>query len=126
MNSSAHKLIPIYTSKGDAEAFLLYPYIFNRLGDWIGFVNPNREVFSVMGIYIGLFTEDLRIIGKRATSTLTPPLKPPPVPDKVYPPATIPLAPMMSDLPPGKIDILLDDPDRLHTIGSGEFLQDMD
>ena len=49
MSSTQPPLIPIYTSKGDAEAFLLYPYLFNRSGDWIGFVTPKREVYSVLG-----------------------------------------------------------------------------
>jgi hypothetical protein len=126
MSSPARKLIPIYTSKGDAEAFLAYPYIYNRTGDWIGFVTPQRKVYSVIGYYVGTFTEDFRIIGKRATNTLQPRLKPPPVPGKVYPPATVPLAPMMRELTHGQIDILLDEPDRLHTIDSGEFREDMD
>ena len=42
-------LIPIYTSKGDAEAFLDYPYLYNRTGDWIGWVTSKRDVYSVLG-----------------------------------------------------------------------------
>ena len=119
-------LIPIYTTKGDAEAFLLYPYLFNRNGDWIGFVTPKREVYSVLGFYVGMLTNDPRIIRKRATSTLRPRLKPPPKPQKVYPPATIPLPPMMADLSSSVIDVLLDAPEHLHTIDSGEQRQDLD
>ena len=126
MKTIPRRLIPIYTSKGDAEAFLGYPYVYNRLGEWIGFVTPQREVYSVMGFFVGMLTDDPRIIGKRATNTLRPTLIPPPPPNKVYPPATVPLAPMMSDLPPGRIDILLEEPERLHTIDSGEFREDMD
>jgi hypothetical protein len=125
MDSSSRKLIPIYTSKGDAEAFLAYPYIYNRLGDWIGFVTPKREVYSVLGYYVGVFSDDFRIIGKRTTNTLKPRLKPPPVPGKVYPPATIPLAPMMRELTHSQVDILLDEPDRLHPLDSGELRDDM-
>lgn len=126
MSSQTKKIIPIYTSKGDAEAFLVYPYIFNRLGDWIGFVTPSRKVYSVMGYYVGKFSEDFRIVGKRATATLIPRKRPPPAPEKVYPPATVPLAPMMRELSHGQIDILLEEPDRLHTVDSGEFRDDMD
>jgi hypothetical protein len=126
MSPSVRKLIPLYTSKGDAEAFLLYPYIYNRTGDWIGFVTPKRGVYSVIGHYVGRLSEDFRIIGKRATNTLKPRLKPPPVPKKVYPPATVPLAPMMRELTHGQIDILLEEPDRLHTIDSGELREDLD
>jgi hypothetical protein len=126
MGSSARKPVPIYTSKGDVEAFLVYPYIYNRIGDWIGFVTPKREVYSVLGYYVGIFSDDFRIIGRRASNTLKPRLKPPPIPGKVYPPATVPLAPLMRDLSFGQIDILLDEPDRLHPLDSGEFREDMD
>ena len=126
MGNSRTGLIPIYTTKGDAEAFLLYPYLFNRNGDWIGFVTPKREVYSVLGHFVGTLTNDPRIVSKRATSTLKPRLNPPPKPQKVYPPATIPLAPLMADLSHSTIDILLEAPERLHTIDSGEQRQDLD
>lgn len=126
MKSSVRKLIPLYTSRGDVEAFLAYPYIFNRMGDWIGFITPKREIYSVLGIYVGYLTDDKRILGRRATNTLKPRLKPPPPPGKVYPPATVPLAPMMRELTHSQIDVLLDYPERLHTVDSGEFREDMD
>jgi hypothetical protein len=126
MSSSQPSLIPIYTSRGDAEAFLLYPYLFNRSGDWIGFVTPKREVYSVLGNYVGTLTNDPRIVGKRATSTFKPRLKPPPTPQRVVLPATVPLPPMMADLSYSQLDILLDAPERLHTVDSGESREDLD
>jgi hypothetical protein len=126
MSQTQPVLIPIYTSKGDADAFLLYPFLYNRSGEWIGFVTPKREVYSVLGEFVGTLTNDPRIIRKRATSTLKPRLKPPAKPPKVYPPATVPLAPMMSDLSHSVIDVLLDVPELLHTVDSGEYRQDMD
>jgi hypothetical protein len=126
MNSARSHLIPIYTSKGDAEAFLLYPYLFNRSGDWIGFVTPKREVYSVLGNYVGTLTNDPRIVGKRTTSTFKPRLQPPPTPQRVALPATIPLPPMMPDLSYSIIDILLEAPERLHTLDSGESREDLD
>jgi hypothetical protein len=119
MNSSARKLIPLYTSKGDAEAFLSYPYIFNRIGDWIGFITPQREIHSIMGYYVGYLSDDKRILRKRATN-------PPPSPGKIYPPATVPLAPLMRELTHSQVDVLLDEPERLHTRDSGELRPDMD
>lgn len=119
-------LIPIYTTKGDADAFLQYPYLFNRNGDWIGFVTPMREVYSVIGDFVGILTNDPRIIRKRATSTLRPRLSPPPRPQKVYPPATVPLPRMMGDLSVSVIDVLMEAPERLHTLDTGENRQDMD
>jgi len=126
MSHTQPVLIPIFTSKGDAEAFLLYPYLFNRNGEWIGFVTPKREVYSVLGDYVGTLTNDPRIIRKRSTSTLKPRLKPPPKPQKVSTPVTIPLPPMMPELSYSVIDVLLDAPERLHTTDSGENIQDMD
>lgn len=119
-------LIPIYTSKGDAEAFLDYPYLFNRGGDWIGWVTPKRDIYSVIGYYVGYLTNDPRILRKRATFTLKPRLKPPPAPNKISPPANVPLAPMMSELTHSTIDVLLEEPERLHAPDAGELRQDMD
>jgi len=126
MNSNQPTIIPIYTTKGDAEAFLVYPYIFNRNGDWVGFITPKREIYSVLGEFVGTLTNDPRIVRKRATATLKPRLKPPPRPRRIYPPATIPLAPMMPELSHSVIDVLLDAPERLHTIDTGENRLDMD
>src|SRR5512140_674206 len=120
MSHTRPALIPIYTSRGDADAFLVYPYLFNRSGDWIGFVTPKREVYSVLGNYVGTLTNDPRIVGKRATSTFKPRLKPPPKPQRATLPATVPLPPMMAELSYSQIDILLDAPERLHTVDSGE------
>ena len=119
-------LIPIYNSKGDAEAFLAYPFLFNRTGDWIGWVTPHREVYSVLGYYVGYLTDDPRILRKRATSALKPRLKPPAPPEKIHPPATVPLAPLMQELTYSIIDVLLEEPERLHTLDLGELRQDLD
>jgi hypothetical protein len=126
MSGTQPSLIPLYTTRGDAEAFLLYPYLFNRNGEWIGFVTSKREVYSVLGEYVGMVTDERRIVRKRATSTFLPRKAPPPRPPKVSPPATIPLPPMMSDLPHSQIDVLLDMPERLHTLDTGDGRRDMD
>jgi hypothetical protein len=119
-------VIPIYTSRGDAEAFLAYPYLHNRLGEWIGWVTADRQVYSVLGFYVGELTAEPRIIRKRITASLKPRKTPPACPPKLTIPGTIPLAPMMGDLRFGVTDILLDEPERLHTLDSGEFRQDID
>ena len=128
MSTSATQptLIPVYTTKGDAEAFLVYPFLYNRNGDWIGFITPQREVYSVIGYYVGTITNDPRIVRKRSTGTLKPRLKPPTKPKKINLPATIPLAPLMGDLTHSVIDVLLDEPERLHTTDSGEYRDDLD
>ena len=119
-------LIPIYNSKGDVEAFLAYPNLHNRNGDWIGWVTPTRQVYSVLGYYVGYLTDEPRILRKRVTSTLQPRLSPPAAPKRISPPATVPLAPMMRELTYSTIDILLEEPERLHAIDSGEKREDLD
>src|SRR5512136_2803730 len=99
-------VIPIYTSRGDAAAFLGYPYLYDRQGEWIGWTTPEREVYSVLGYYVGRLTNDPRILRKRGTAAMKPYLTPPPPPPgKVYPPATIPLAPLMSELTYSMMDV---------------------
>ncbi len=119
-------LIPIYTSRGDPDAFLEYPYIFNRNGDWVGWVTSKREVYSVLGHYVGYLSDDPRILRKRATSALRPQRTPPPTPKRINTPATIPLAPMMSELTQSTIDVLMEEPERLHPLDIGELREDLD
>jgi hypothetical protein len=123
---SGHRIIPIYSSRGEAEAFLVFPYLFNRNGEWIGSVTPQREVYSVLGNYVGSLTNDPRIVRQRSGDAAKPRLQVTPPPGRLTAPATIPLAPMMSDLTPSLIDVLLEEPERLHTMDSGEFREDMD
>ena len=124
--ATAKSIIPIYTTKGDAEAFLIYPHIYNRTGEWIGWITPEKEIYSVIGHYIGYLGAGPRILRKRAIEISTAQKRPPSKPTKVYPPATVPLAPMMPELNHSDIDVLLDEPERLHTADSGEFRDDLD
>lgn len=119
-------IIPIYTSRGDVEAFLVYPYIYNRVGEWIGWITPQKEIYSVLGHYVGFLADGPRILRKRVIEVATSQKTPPPKPTKVYPPATFPLAPLMPELQYSEIDVLLDEPERLHTVDSGEFREDLD
>lgn len=126
MSQKQSRIIPVYSSKGDAEAFLVFPHLFNRNGEWIGFVTPKREVYSVMGNYVGTLTNDPRITRKRGEDEFKPRLQPPPKPGKITTPPSVPLAPLMSDLPLSLIDVLQEQPERLHTLDSGELREDMD
>ncbi len=120
------KVIPIYTSRGDGEAFLVHPYIYNRQGEWIGWVTQEHEVYSVLGYYVGYLSDESRILRKRTMDVSKPRLTPPPKPPRVYPPATIPLAPLMRELYADTMDVLLEEPEKLHTIDSGERREDLD
>jgi hypothetical protein len=123
---SGHRIIPIYSSRGEAEAFLVFPYLFNRNGEWIGCVTPQREVYSVLGYYVGSLTKDARIVRPRADDFLKARMKVSPPPGRLTAPATLPLAPLMSDLSHSLVDVLLEEPERLHTVDSGELRNDLD
>ena len=120
-----NNISPVYTSRGDALAFLHYPYLHNQTGEWIGFVNQQREVYSVLGYYVGFLTSDPRIIRGRSSEGRQR-LKPPAPPSHLRISPVIPLAKMMSDLSLEHIDVLQEQPDLLHTLDSGEMRQDLD
>lgn len=121
-----HRIIPIYNSQGEVDAILVYPYLFNLGGEWIGWVTAQREVYSVMGTYVGFLTNDPRIVRYRSADELKPRIKPPPNPGRVIIPATLPLAPLMRELSHSLIDVLSEEPERLHTVDSGELREDLD
>lgn len=123
---SQHRIIPVYSSRGEVEAFLVFPYLFNRSGEWIGTVTAQREVYSVLGAYVGFLTNDPRIVRKRSADESRPLLKVASPPGRLNTPATIPLAPMMSDLTHSLVDVLVEEPERLHTVDSGELRADLD
>lgn len=125
MAQQQSRIIPIYTSQGDAEAFLQYPHLFNRLGEWIGWVTPQREIYSVMGYFVGTLTADPRIVRKRSEEE-KPRQSPPRPPGRITTPAQVPLAPMMQELTHSLVDVLAEEPERLHTLDSGEMREDMD
>jgi hypothetical protein len=126
MNQNQQRIIPIYTSRGEVEAFLCFPFLYNRGGEWIGVVTPRREVYSVLGNYVGFLTNDPRIVRKRSDDALKPRLKMPPSAGRIAIPSNPPLAPMLSDLPQSLVDVLVEEPERLHTADSGELRNDMD
>ena len=119
-------LIPIYTTRGDLGAYLLYPYLYNAQGEWIGWVEPDRRVFSVHGHYVGWLSEDPRILRRRAEGYEEPRRRPPSVPQPIKPPARIPLPRLMSELTFGILDVLEECPELLPPIDFGELRQDMD
>ncbi|HET6596875.1 MAG TPA: hypothetical protein VFG81_14720 [Anaerolineales bacterium] len=123
---SQQRIIPVYSSRGEVEAFLVFPYLFNRSGEWIGWVTVQREVYSVLGAYVGFLTDDPRIVRRRSEGDMRPRLKVSSPPGRLNTPATIPLAPLLSDLTHSLVDVLVEEPERLHTLDSGELREDID
>lgn len=124
--SSSPRIIPIYTTRGDLGAYLVYPYILSRTGEWIGWVTADRQVYSVHGHYVGYLDSGPRILRKVSEGFERPRRVPPPPPPKIQIPATMPLAPLMSELTYGIIDVLEDSPDLLPPVDFGELREDMD
>lgn len=126
MSNSTQKPIPIYTTRGDWVALMLFPYVYNTVGEWIGWVTPQREVYNIQGIYVGWLTKDPRILAKRIHEGERPRKVSPPPPRRIRPPATVPLPPMMSELPFEIVDVLDEDSPLLTTADAGEYREDMD
>jgi hypothetical protein len=124
--STNTRFIPIYTSRGDLGAYLVYPYIFDRTGEWIGWVTPDRFVYSVHGHYAGYLGNGPRVLRKLSDSFDQPRQIPPKRPERISMPVTAPLAPLMAELPYGIIDVFEDAPDLLPSIDAGELREDMD
>jgi hypothetical protein len=125
MSVPTANVIPIYTTAGEPAAYLAYPYVFGRGGDWIGWVTPSREVYSVLGHYVGYLSNDPRVLRRRSESAKGR-LDPPAAPGRIRIPAQVPLARMMSELSHEVIDVLMEEPERLHTSDLGELRDDLD
>ncbi|RME08060.1 MAG: hypothetical protein D6803_02250 [Anaerolineae bacterium] len=123
---SGRRIIPIYTTSGDVGAWLKYPYLYNPLGEWIGWVTSEREVYSVLGHYIGWLSDDPRILRKRTYDFSKPRKTPPPPQPRLRVPVSAPLAPMMPELPYTVVDVLEEEPHRLSTVDFDELREDMD
>jgi len=121
-----NRLIPIYTTRGDLGAFLDYPYLFNPGGEWIGWVTPERDVYSVYGGYVGWLGNGPRILRKQADSYGKGRKIAPPPPGSIRLPANVPLAPLMPEIPMGIIDVLDEDPDLLPCPDFGEERMDLE
>jgi hypothetical protein len=124
--SASRRLIPIYTTQGDLGAFLVYPYLFNPQGEWVGFITRKKKIYSVLGNYVGRLVAGPRIVRKRSYNFDNPTVTPPPDPGRIRVPVSVPLAPLMPDLAFSEIDVLQDEPDRLATVDADEFREDMD
>lgn len=114
----------IYTTHGDMGAFLIYPYLFNSSGEWVGFAVSNRDVYNLEGIFVGCISADQRILRKKYMENLPPKRKVPAPPPKVRTPASVPLPPQMAEISFDNLDVLEEKPDLLHTMDHGEFRPD--
>jgi hypothetical protein len=119
-------LIPIFTSHGDVAAYLAYPYLYSSEGEWIGWVSTENKVFSVHGHFVGLLSNEPRILRKREWDYQEPRRTPPEPPPSIRPPARVPLAPMMPEVTLNVIDVLEEAPELLPSSDFGELRDDLD
>ena len=120
------RIIPIYTTSGDVGAYLVYPFIFNTLGEWVGWVTKKRHVYSVMGTYVGWLSDDPRILRKRGYDYSKPRLDPPPHPGRIQVPASVPLPPLMPEVTYSTVDVLEEEDYKLRPIDSHELKEDIE
>ncbi len=116
----------IFTSRGDWGAFLIYPYLFNQIGEWIGWATRDRQIFNLDGNYVGTLSPDQRIVRKKYLEDPPPKRDLPKPPGKPRIPGSVPLPPQMGDLSYDSLDVLEEMPGLLHTMDSGEFKPDVD
>ena len=95
---------PIYRSDGAWVAVYIDGHIFNIDGEWIAFV-VGREAYDTRGEYQGFLSDDRRLLRKRNPGDLSVRKEPPGTPDRPRIPASMPLAPMMRELPFHIIDV---------------------
>lgn len=111
--SEMKKTIPIYTTSGDTGGFLSFPYIYNPLGEWIGWMTEENQVYSVYGRYVGWLDKNNRVLRRRADNFQKQDMKPPPNPPRFRPPATVPLPPLMAELKYEVVDVIEDMPELM-------------
>ena len=120
------KVVPLYNSRGDVGGYLVYPHLYDIVGEWMGFCTAEREVYSMLGNYVGYLSDDQRILRQRTLSSPGRRHEPPSRPPRLSPPAAVPLAPLMRELTHSTVDVLLEEPERLHTADMGELRPDLE
>ncbi len=124
--SEGKKLIPVYTSHGEVGAFLDYPFIYSRVGEWIGWVSVDQNVFSVHGQWVGKMTSEPRIVRNREWSLSSNRRTPPPPQKSIRVPYRTPLAPQLGEISTNMIDVLDEASELMPPVDYGEFREDMD
>jgi len=117
---------PIYNTRGEWVAMLADACLYNPRGEWVGYISKAGHVFSVMGKYVGWLTKDFRILRKKSQEQAVPACARPAHPVlKLRMPVNVPLPPLMADLPFDTLDVMDDEPERLHTLDDDPDAQDM-
>ncbi len=107
---------------------LIDGHLYNTQGEWIGWVERDGTVFSVVGAYVGQLARDFRVLRKRAVDDATslarrrPPARPA---VRVTLPPTVPLPPLMAEINFDTLDVFEEMPERLHTLDADPAARDI-
>jgi hypothetical protein len=100
---------PIYSTAGDWVALLHDGWLYDTRGEWIAWLD-GQDVYTRDGMYVGFVSGDGRLLRERIRRQR--PLRPvPPGPERLRPPATVPLAPLFSELPWKLEDVFEEEPE---------------
>jgi hypothetical protein len=103
---------PIYRSDGEWVAVYERGHLFTTDGEWLGFV-AGRRVFSTAGEYLGFLSDDRRLLRRRHVEEDLPRRPVPPRPTAPQIPISVPLAPLLRELPFHIIDVFEEEGGRL-------------
>jgi len=118
---------PLYSTRGDLAGYLINAYIYDRQGEWIGWLDRDSCVFSVSGEYVGWLSKDFRILRKSNVDESPPRHRPPARPPlHVLVPPSAPLPPLMAELGYDVLDVFDETPARLHVIDADPAARDID
>lgn len=95
---------PIYRTDGAWVGVFTDGHVFTSQAEWVGFV-IGRQVFDSAGEYLGFLSDDRRLLRKRVLSDPPPRREPPAQPQRPRIPASMPLAPLLRELPYHIIDV---------------------
>lgn len=118
------KSYPLYTSSGRWAGLLVDRYLYDTEGNWMGWVENDGAVYSVRGEYVGQLNRDMRVLRRRVVPD-SQPRKSLPAPPllRIETLTSAPLAPLLQELPPEIMDVLEEQPDRLHPVETAEDLR---
>lgn len=107
---------------------LIDGHLYDTQGEWIGWVEPDGAVFSVVGAYVGQLSRDFRVLRKRAVEDATAlahrrlPSRPA---ARVTLPSVIPLSPLLAEIGFDTLDVFEEMPERLHTLDADPAAKDI-
>lgn len=96
-------MVPLYQTDGEWVAVYERGHIFDVDGEWIGVV-VGREVYGPTGHYLGFLSDDKRLLRKKS-GVKRKVIERPARPERPRIPVTVPLAPMMRELPHHLVDL---------------------